>query len=74
MCAHGNGPRGHGERSEILFSPGAAGRASMAMQDTDSGSHIAAREKKSVLDCFPAHFGPPHVHQVNKLTYVFMRR
>ena len=31
MCAHSNGPRGHGERSETLFSPEAADRASIAM-------------------------------------------
>ena len=52
MCAHGNGPRGHGERTDYFFSPRAAGRASIAMYDTDSGSHIAAREREKCFGLF----------------------
>ena len=68
MCAlaHGNGPRGHGERGDAPFSPEAADRASTATYDTDSGSHTAASEKKGVLDSFSAHVGPPRVHRVTE--------
>ena len=76
MCAHGNRPRGHGQRSGKLFSPGAAARATIAIQYTDSGTRIGAREKKTVSDCFSAHFGPPCVHRVavSKLTHVSVGR